>query len=107
MGAQGVSKRPGNRAGKHAGKRGFGALAVLPSGRIRARYTGPDGAWHNAPRTFDTRLDAEAWLTDERRLISAGTWTSPTGRAAAAKSKPVTFGAYAEAWLTGRKGRGR
>ena len=101
------AKRANTRPSKRGAKRGFGALAVLPSGRIRARYTGPDGGWHNAPRTFDTRLDAEAWLTDERRLISAGTWISPADRAAAAKSKPVTFGAYAEAWLAGRKVRGR
>jgi integrase len=101
------TKRPSSRASKRAGKRGFGSLSMLPSGRIRARYTGPDGALHNAPHTFDTRLDAEAWLTDERRLISAGTWTSPTDRAAAKKVKPVTFGEYAEAWLAGRKVRGR
>lgn len=46
-------------------------------------------------------------MTDERRLISAGTWASPADRAAAEKRKPVTFGEYAEAWLTGRKVRGR
>jgi integrase len=40
-------------------------------------------------------------------LISAGTWTSPADRTAAAKRKPVTFGEYAEAWLSGRKVRGR
>jgi integrase len=107
MGPTRTGAKPAKKPTRKSAKRGFGALEVLPSRRIRARYTGPDGAFHSAPRTFDTRLDAEAWLTDERRLISAGTWTSPTDRAAAAKSKPVTFGQYAEAWLTGRKVRGR
>ncbi len=88
-------------------KRGFGQLTKLPSKRIRARYTGPDGALHNAPHTFITALDAEAWLADERRLISAGVWTSPEARAAAAKANPLGFGEYAEAWLAGRKVKGR
>jgi integrase len=86
-------------------KRGFGQLSKLPSGRIRARYTGPDGGLHNAPSTFDTRQDAEAWLTDERRLIAADTWTSPKKRAElkyGTKSTALTFGKYADAWLRDR-----
>lgn len=82
-------------------KRGFGQLSRLPSGRIRARYTGPDGALHNAPGTFDSTQDAEGWLTDERRLISAGTWTSPARRAVARKNR-LTFEVYADAWLRDR-----
>ncbi|MEO7070430.1 MAG: site-specific integrase, partial [Nostocoides sp.] len=58
-------------------KRNFGQITRLPSKRYRARYTGPDTALHNAPNTFDTSEDAQAWLTDERRLISAGTWSAP------------------------------
>ncbi len=88
-------------------KRGFGSLSILPSGRIRARYTGPDRALHNAPYTFNTKMDAEGWLTDERRLISAGTWTSPAHRKALATLPPTAFGAYAEAWVAGRKVKGR
>lgn len=87
-----------------AGKRrGFGSIRQLPSGRYQAFYTGPDTAKHNAPTTYDTKLDAEAWLTDERRLISAGTWVAPSLRAALAASKaPTLFGAYAESWLERR-----
>lgn len=96
-------------------KRGFGRIQTLPSGRVRARYSGPDGALHNAPTTFDTRLDAEAWLTDERRLISAGTWTSPTARLEAARTVAVvveatrmpTFTKYATTWIAERKVKGR
>jgi integrase len=85
-------------------KRGFGQLTRLPSGRIRARYTGPDGHLHNAPATFETNGDAEAWLTDERRLIASGAWVSPKVRAEKRYRGPaaLTFGAYADAWLRDR-----
>jgi integrase len=83
-------------------RRGFGAVRRLPSKRYQASYTGPDTARYVAPHTFDTLLDAEAWLTDERRLISAGTWLSPTLRNLSGKSKPLTFGEYAESWLRRR-----
>ena len=33
-------------------KRGFGEISALPSGRFRARYTGPDTRRHSAPVTF-------------------------------------------------------
>lgn len=105
-------------AGK-AGKRGFGRTRKLPSGRWQAFYRDPHGAVtvsrtgketpvrHTAPSTFDTREDAEAWLTDERRLISAGTWTSPKARQAAKAAHKLTFGEYAELWLPARKVKGR
>lgn len=47
-------------------KRSFGQVDKLPSGRFRARYTGPDGQRHKAPLTFDTKGDAETWLTLRR-----------------------------------------
>ena len=65
-------------------KRTFGQVSRLPSKRYRARYTGPDGALHSAPWTFETSGDAEAWLVDERRLIS-GRWTPPKVRAEVAQ----------------------
>lgn len=92
-------------------RRGFGQITKLPSGRYRARYTGPDGALHNAPTTFDTKLDAEAWLTDERRLISAGTWASPAARRASAEAaraaRVPTFSDYAGRWIEQRRVKGR
>lgn len=86
-------------------KRGFGQLSKLPSKRWRARYTGPDEGLHSAPHTFVAKADGEAWLVAERALISAGTWTPPKVRAEEAKrpkAGPVTFGAYASAWLAQR-----
>lgn len=101
------------------GRRGFGRTRKLPSGRWQAFYADPDGRTtisrngkptpvrHAAGHTFDTREDAEAWLTDERRLVSAGTWTPPAARKAERRSQKLTFGEYAEAWLVGRKVKGR
>lgn len=85
-------------------RRGFGAVRKLPSGKYQASYAGPDTARHKAPNTFDTREDAEAWLTDERRLISSGTWLSPDERAAqAARAKASrsnrAFDVYTRNWL--------
>jgi integrase len=108
-------------AGK-TGARGFGRVRKLPSGRWQAFYGDPSGKTrlsktgnvtpirHAAPHTFVTKLDAEAWLTDERRLISAGTWISPALRellkAEKAQSMP-TFDDYATEWLRDRKVKGR
>lgn len=79
-------------------RRGWGAIRKLPSGRYQASYTGPDTARHVAPTTFDTIMDAEAWLTRMRMSIQAGTW-DPNPKPPA---ETVTFGEYAAAWLAGR-----
>lgn len=102
-----------------AERSGFGSTRKLPSGRWQAFYNDPDGRTtlsrsgkptpvrHTAPWTFDSKVDALGWLTDERRLISAGTWTSPAERKAARVAKVLTFGEYAESWLSNRKVKGR
>ncbi len=79
-------------------KRGFGGIRRLPSRRYQANYTGPDGGLHNAPQTFDTREDAEAWLTGIRRQISTGEWTPKATK----KKAVLTFGTYADIWLERR-----
>lgn len=43
-----------------AGKRMFGALRRLPSGRWQARYRCLDGRMVPAPQTFATKADAAA-----------------------------------------------
>ncbi len=67
---------------------------------------GPDQVRHAAPYTFESRQDAEGWLTDERRLLAVlGTWTAPKDRARAqhrAKADALSFGTYADAWLNDR-----
>lgn len=82
-------------------KRGFGQISKQRSGRLQARYTGPDMKLHSAPHTFETRLDAEAWLTDERRMIVAADWTPPADRGAL-RHDPIVFGTYARTWLNER-----
>jgi integrase len=88
-------------ARKKRTRRSFGQLRQLPSKRWQAFYTGPDTALHYAPSTFETKLDAKAWLTDERRLIAAGNWVSPAARQQG-HGKSVTLAAYAAPWLADR-----
>ena len=84
-------------------KRQFGSIRKLPSGRYQVRYTGPDGSYVTAPKTFATRIDAEAHLTDRRREIDAEIWNV----AAVRGPEKVTFGVYAAGWLEGRQVAGR
>lgn len=94
-------------------KRSFGSIRKLPSGNFQARYTSPTGEIVSAPATFLARIDAEAWLHEERkRLEKPEEWRSPKARledaraAEAAQSTP-TFKEYAERWInTRRNGRG-
>lgn len=76
----------------------FGSVRRLPSGRYQARYTGPDLVRHTAPVTFDTKGDAETWLAMRRTDIARGAWMPPARAASAA----LTFGSYANSWLTER-----
>lgn len=80
----------------------FGQVDKLPSGRIRARYTGPDGVRHSAPATFGTLTDARAWLAKQQTAIAAGTWQTPSVAAAVAAERNQTLAKYADAWLTTR-----
>lgn len=75
-------------------RRSFGRLSQLPSGRWRARYTGPDGALHNAPDTFDAKIDAEGWLSTERRLIDLNAWAPPDERETRAEALNVSVAEY-------------
>lgn len=88
-------------AGK-AGHRNFGYIRKLPSGRLQASYLGPDLQRHKAPATFDAKIDAEAWLAAERRLISEDRWRSPAVRVQLDRRTPTLFGSYAERWLARR-----
>jgi integrase len=81
-----------------AGKRYFGNVRKLPSGRHQARYTGPDGKSYPAPVTFQTKGDAEAWLSLRQSEILRGAWLPP----AAAAANPVQVREYAEAWIANR-----
>ncbi len=76
-------------------KRTFGEVSKLPSGRWRARYTGPDGMRHSAPTTFDTKGDADTWLTLRRSEVLREEWTPK-------QASHSPFGEYAATWLADR-----
>ncbi|MCT9000796.1 tyrosine-type recombinase/integrase [Microbacterium memoriense] len=80
----------------------FGQVEKLPSGRIRARYLGPDGERHNAPATFSTLTDARAYLARVQDQIARGAWLSAVDAAAAEAERQQTLGTYAEKWITER-----
>lgn len=85
-------------------RRGWGAIRVLPSGRVQASYVGPDMRRYTAPYTFDTQLDAEAWLAAERRLLTSDTWTPPKERRALGSG--ITLAEYAPGAVDRRRVRG-
>jgi integrase len=82
------------------GRRGFGYIRRLPSGRYQASYTGPDLVRHTAPDTFHTKGDAEGWLGREQSLIASGAWTSPADRGK--RATQTLLREYAESWLIRR-----
>ena len=80
-----------------AGKRRFGRIRRLPSGRWQARYKGPDGIDRAAPSTFATKRDAEVWLAKTEVAILSDQWLDPDAGA-------VAFGEYARSWIDERPG---
>lgn len=86
-----------------AGKRTFATIRQLPSRRWQVRYTGPDGIRRSAPRTFETRITAEAFVVGVRRRIDRDQWDASDD----VRPEPVTFGVYAAGWLANRQVAGR
>jgi integrase len=83
---------------KRKRQNGTGSVRQLPSGRWQARFPGPDGLMRPAATTFDTKLDATAWLTRQTQDVDRGMWAEP--------HKPQqggdTLAQYAEQWLASR-----
>ena len=86
-----------------ARKRPFASIELLPSGRWRVKYTGPDRIRRSAPHTFDNRLTAEAWVVKTRRKIDKDEWDATDDN----PREAITFGAYAARWLENRQVAGR
>lgn len=63
------------------------------SGRYRARYEGPDFRWRS--RTFDRRVDAQAWLTNELTKLHRAEWVDP-------RAGRESFATVADMWMDGR-----
>ncbi|MFF1507215.1 tyrosine-type recombinase/integrase [Streptomyces sp. NPDC058326] len=76
-------------------RREFGTVRQLPSGRWQARYWAPDGSRHTAPETFETKTDAQDWLTLTKADIQRNVWVDPEVGA-------VNFEEYALKWVVER-----
>src|SRR4051812_9737360 len=77
-----------------SGRRSFGAIRKLNSGRWQARYRNPLTATvHTAPRTFKTKNDAGAWLATIQADMTRGVWLDPA-------AGEMTFAELAERWFS-------
>ena len=97
-----LRKAPHGGPLKGASRRGFGRLRQERSGRWSAAYTGPDAVLYRAPRTFDAKDDATAWLSAERRLIELGEWSSLAERRGQRNARGMTLATYSDRWLDDR-----
>jgi integrase len=84
-----------------SGRRQFGTIRRLPSGRWQVRYRHPrTNELLPAPSTFTSKADAAVWLSTVEADLARGQFTDPlTGR--------LTVCKYAERWLALRPLRPR
>ncbi|MQA78111.1 MAG: tyrosine-type recombinase/integrase [Streptosporangiales bacterium] len=82
---------------KRKGRRRFGWVRKLPSGRYQASYLGADGLRQNAPHTFASKDEAGDWLT----LREAD---RVRGDAPPARRGAMPFGPYGREWVDERSG---
>lgn len=76
-------------------RRRFGSTRQYRSGRWTASYPGPDGLERRAPETFETKKDAEVWLSQVEADLTRGDWRDPDAGA-------VNFEPYALQWVKER-----
>jgi integrase len=84
---------------RRRGRRSFGAVRKLPSGRYQASYLDPAGTRRTAPETFTAKMDADAWLAMQRAAIESGSWRGRDDR--------TTVGEYADQWVKALQVRDR
>lgn len=77
--------------------KGAGSVRTLPSGKYQARFVGPDGQRHNAPHTFQTKGDAQAWLRDQADAVRNDAWEPPSKQASGGGG--MSLNAYFDRWL--------
>ncbi len=72
-----------------------------------ASYLGPDRKRYRAPRTFQTKSGATAWLSQQRAAIESNSWTSATPRllGPSPRTKGAVLGDYAATWIRDRTSR--
>jgi integrase len=76
------------------GRRQFGSVRKLPSGRWQARYTDPAG--RRQAETFSTKGDANRYLAAAQAEIDAGRWIDR-------RRGEITLRAYSAEWMAQRK----
>lgn len=75
--------------------RRFGAVRQYRSGRWTASYLDPAGERRRAPETFETKTDAEIWLSQVEADMTRDAWRDPDAGA-------VNFEEYAKKWVVER-----
>ncbi|MEU9339085.1 tyrosine-type recombinase/integrase [Streptomyces sp. NPDC048290] len=83
-------------ANKKGNRRRFGAVRQYRSGSWTASYLGPGGERIRAEETFETKKDAEIWLSQIEADLTRGDWRAPDAGA-------VNFRVYAEKWVEERE----
>lgn len=78
-----------------SGRRQFGSVRKLPSGRWQARYRLPGGQRVAAPTHFANKGDASRWLASVEAGLARGGWIDPAGG-------KVRLSEFADEWLRGR-----
>jgi hypothetical protein len=76
---------------RRKGRRSFGSLRQLPSGRWRAHYRDAAGKSHTAPQAFATRPEAAQFLAQVETDPARGEWTDP-------RAGRVSFAEWAARW---------
>ena len=76
---------------RRKGRRSFGSVRHLPSGRWQARYRDLAGKSHTAPQTFSTRPEAARFLAQVETDLARGEWTDP-------RAGRVSFAEWAARW---------
>jgi integrase len=78
-----------------AGRRSFGAIEKLPSGRYRARYK-VAGRWVNSPTTFPSKTEAGIFLDSVRTDMVRGAWKAP-------RKSRMSIDEYGRKWIQQRE----
>jgi integrase len=87
--------------------RGWGHVRKLPSGKYQASYLGRDRHRHTALGTFDSKLNAEGWLANEKNYLdrcrmTGEAWKSPELRAEQQKAAVLLLRDYGKDWIAQR-----
>jgi integrase len=82
------------------GRRGWGTVRKLSSGRYQVRHPDGSGNQVSAPSTFATKAEADRWLARAQTEMDSGRWANP-------KAGKETLKVYAERWVETRLVQGR